>query len=92
MAAQAIESTQRPPIDTHMSRLVFAVAFVVLVPFAIWVYTLVFAFSALWFAHFCLAALQSLRAEAPPAAPPAGPPPPPPLEPPSVVALPDAKY
>ena len=35
----------------------------VLVPVAVWVYTLVFAFSALWFAHFALAALQSLRAE-----------------------------
>lgn len=42
----------------------FAAAFVILVPLAIWIYTLVFAFSSLWFAHYCLAALQSLRAEA----------------------------
>ena len=42
---------------------VFAVAFIILMPVAIWIYTLVFAFSALWFAHYCLAALQSLRAE-----------------------------
>lgn len=35
----------------------------VLVPVAIWIYTLVFAFSALWFSHYALAALQSLRAE-----------------------------
>ena len=35
----------------------------VLVPVAVWIYTLVFAFSALWFAHFALAALQALRAE-----------------------------
>ena len=35
----------------------------VLVPVAVWVYTLVFAFSALWFAHFGLAALQALRRE-----------------------------
>ncbi len=35
----------------------------VLVPVAVWIYTLVFAFSALWFTHFALAALQSLRAE-----------------------------
>ena len=35
----------------------------VLVPLAIWIYTLVFAFSALWFAHYALAALQALRAE-----------------------------
>ncbi len=65
----------------------FAVAFVVLVPFAVWVYTLVFAFSALWFAHFSLAALQSLRAEAVVAPPPA---PPSSLDAPPVVALPDA--
>ena len=48
----------------------FAAAFVILVPVAIWIYTLVFAFSSLWFAHYCLAALQALRARpfgAPPA-------------------------
>ncbi|MDP3412829.1 MAG: EI24 domain-containing protein, partial [Polaromonas sp.] len=33
----------------------------VLVPLAIWLYTLVFAFSSLWFAHYCLAALEQLR-------------------------------
>lgn len=42
----------------------FAAAFVILVPVAIWIYTLVFAFSSLWFAHFALSALQSLRNEA----------------------------
>jgi hypothetical protein len=42
----------------------FAAAFVVLVPLAIWIYTLVFAFSSLWFAHYCLSALATLRAEA----------------------------
>lgn len=42
----------------------FAAAFVILVPVAIWIYTLVFAFSSLWFAHYCLAALQTLRANA----------------------------
>lgn len=36
----------------------------VLVPLAIWVYTLVFAFSSLWFAHFALAALAMDRAQA----------------------------
>ena len=35
----------------------------VLVPLAVWIYTLVFAFSALWFAHYALSALQALRAE-----------------------------
>ncbi len=70
----------------------FAVAFVLLIPVAVWVYTLVFAFSALWFAHFSLAALQALRAETANMPPP--PPPPPPPLPPSegapVVALPHA--
>jgi hypothetical protein len=40
-----------------------AAAFVILLPLAIWIYTLVFAFSSLWFAHYCLAALQALRSE-----------------------------
>jgi hypothetical protein len=30
----------------------------------VWLYTLVFAFSALWFAHYLLAALAELRAAA----------------------------
>ena len=33
----------------------------ILVPVALWIYTLVFAFSSLWFAHFTLSALQQLR-------------------------------
>ncbi len=37
----------------------------VLVPLAIWIYTLVFAFSALWFSHFLLAALAKQRGELP---------------------------
>ncbi len=37
----------------------------VLVPVAVWIYTLVFAFSALWFAHYALAALQAMRAASP---------------------------
>ena len=41
----------------------FAAAFVILVPVAIWLYTLIFALSSLWFAHYSLAALQALRAE-----------------------------
>lgn len=32
-----------------------------LIPVAIWIYTLVFAFASLWFAHFSLAALAELR-------------------------------
>lgn len=40
----------------------FAAAFVILVPLAVWLYTLVFALSSLWFAHYALAALEALRA------------------------------
>lgn len=49
-----------------VSGLLFLAAFWVLVPIAIWIYALVFAFSALWFAHFCLAALEQMRAQTPP--------------------------
>jgi hypothetical protein len=35
-----------------------------LVPVAIWIYTLVFAFASLWFAHYLLLALQRLRSSA----------------------------
>ena len=46
-----------------VSGALLAAAFVVLVPLAIWLYTLVFSLSSLWFAHYCLAALQALRSE-----------------------------
>lgn len=36
----------------------------VLVPLAIWIYTLVFAMASLWFAHYLLACLDRLRSEA----------------------------
>ena len=49
------------PAIVWASGLLFAAAFFVLVPIAIWIYTLVFAFSALWFAHYCLDALAQLR-------------------------------
>src|SRR5687767_5436381 len=51
------------PSIVWASGALFAAAFVVLVPVAIWIYTLVFAFASLWFAHYCLAALERLRAE-----------------------------
>ncbi len=41
----------------------FAAMFIVLLPVALWIYTLVFAFSSLWFTHYALAALVALRAE-----------------------------
>lgn len=46
----------------------------IFIPLALWLYTLVFAFSSAWFAHYCLKALEDLRAAQLPA--PAGPPPP----------------
>lgn len=42
---------------------IFAAAFVLLIPVAIWIYTLVFALSSLWFAHYGLTALELLRRE-----------------------------
>jgi len=51
------------PSVVWASGALFAAAFVILVPLAIWIYTLVFAFSSLWFAHYSLAALERLRAE-----------------------------
>jgi hypothetical protein len=33
----------------------------ILVPVSIWIYTLIFAFSSLWFSHYCLNALVELR-------------------------------
>jgi hypothetical protein len=39
-----------------------AVFAVVLLPIALWFYTLIFAFSSLWFIHYCLAALEQYRA------------------------------
>jgi hypothetical protein len=80
------------PSIVWASGLLFVVLWPVLLPLAIWIYTLVFAFSSLWFAHFALQALQGLRAERmivdmPPAVPPpAGelpPAPPVPLPPPA---------
>lgn len=50
------------PSVVWASGVLFAALFVVLVPLAIWIYTMVFAFSSLWFAHYCLQALQNLRA------------------------------
>ena len=53
------------PAIVWASGVVFAAAFAVLIPVGIWIYTLVFAFSSLWFAHYCLAALEALRATVP---------------------------
>ena len=49
------------PSMVWASGAMFVVAAPVLVPLAIWIYTLVFAFSSLWFAHYTLDALEQLR-------------------------------
>ena len=41
----------------------WAAAFLLLLPLVIWVYSLIFAFTSLWFAHYTLSALRELRAE-----------------------------
>ncbi|MDF1485393.1 EI24 domain-containing protein [Ramlibacter sp. H39-3-26] len=76
------------PSIVWASGALFVAAFVILVPVAIWVYTLVFAFSSLWFAHYCLAALVQLRAATPPVEPPQAVDVPLPLAPPTDPALP----
>ena len=49
------------PSVVWASGALFAAAFVILIPIAIWIYMLVFAFSSLWVAHFALAALAETR-------------------------------
>jgi hypothetical protein len=51
---------------------VFVALAPVLLPLALWLYTLVFILSSLWFAHYTLGALEALRKKksAPPPAPP----------------------
>ncbi len=51
------------PSMVWASGALFAAAFLVLIPLAIWIYALVFAFTSLWFTHYSLAALEALRAE-----------------------------
>jgi Etoposide-induced protein 2.4 (EI24) len=46
-----------------------AVFAVILLPIALWLYTLIFAFSSLWFIHYCLMALEQHRASQTPVAP-----------------------
>ena len=55
-----------PPVLMAHGGFDFARTFDVFAPLiavvSVWLYTLVFAFASLWFAHFSLARLQSLRA------------------------------
>lgn len=52
------------PALAWASLLWFALGFVVLLPLAVWLYTAVFLFTALWFAHYGLLALQRSRGQA----------------------------
>jgi hypothetical protein len=53
--------------------LMSVVLFPLLIPIAVWMYMLVFAFAALWFAHYALGALQAMRQRSSPVPPPAAP-------------------
>ncbi|KAF1022298.1 MAG: hypothetical protein GAK30_01269 [Paracidovorax wautersii] len=64
------------PAVLWASGILFALAFVVLIPLAMWLYTLVFAFSGLWFANYTLGALEARRLRAYQAATPTPIPPP----------------
>lgn len=52
------------PAVLWASGILFALAFVVLIPLAMWLYTVVFAFSGLWFANYALGALEARRLRA----------------------------
>ncbi len=75
------------PSIVWASGALFAAAFAVLIPLALWIYMLVFAFSSLWFTHYALQALQELRVKSvpPAAAPAAAPEPGTPVGPPPVL-------
>lgn len=49
------------PSVVWASGIVFVLAFPVLLPLGVWIYTLVFIFSALWFIHYMFHALHELR-------------------------------
>jgi len=54
------------PTLLWVSSVVTIVLFPIIAIAVIWLYVLIFIFSALWFGHFCLRALTRLRAETPP--------------------------
>lgn len=81
------------PSVVWASGLIFAVAFVVLIPLAVWLFTWVFALTSLWYAHYCLEVLAAQRgplAMAPPPPPVPPLPSPVPPQPPFTPALPSA--
>ncbi|MCL2310292.1 MAG: EI24 domain-containing protein [Proteobacteria bacterium] len=58
------------PSVVWASGTLFVALFGVLAPLAIWIYTVVFAFSSLWFSHYCLWALDAMRTGAAASSPP----------------------
>ncbi|MDH5856011.1 EI24 domain-containing protein [Lampropedia aestuarii] len=49
------------PSIVWASGLIFALAFFVLIPAAVWLFTWVFALTSLWYAHYCLAVVAERR-------------------------------
>jgi len=69
---ERIEVMRRHRLPLHLgavpslfwaSGALMAAAFLLLLPLAIWIYSVIFAFTSLWFAHYTLTALRDLRAE-----------------------------
>jgi hypothetical protein len=52
------------PAMIWATSLVAIVLFPIIAIISVWLYVLIFVFSALWFTHFCLTALETMRAEA----------------------------
>ena len=53
------------PTMIWATSLIAIVLFPVIVVISVWLYAVIFVFSALWFTHYCLAALDALRAQGP---------------------------
>lgn len=51
------------PTMIWASSLLAIVLFPIVAVLSVWLYVLIFVFSALWFTHYCLAALEALRVE-----------------------------
>lgn len=53
------------PTMIWATSLIAIVLFPVIAVISVWLYAVIFVFSALWFTHYCLAALDTLRAQGP---------------------------
>jgi hypothetical protein len=56
------------PAFLWATSIIAIVLFPVIALISVWLYVVIFVFSALWFGHYCLRALEALRAQTPPAA------------------------